>query len=180
MNTVQEQPEPDRQAVHDELARVRTDFHQLLHGASSADLRRRSNGTRWTNEELLFHMLFGYLIVRALLPLVRLFAHLPRGAGKAYARLLAAATRPFDAVNYLGAVGGSRVFNHRRMAAKLDRTLDALERRLDRETPTSLAGGMHFPARWDPFFHGWMTLAELYRYPTRHYDFHRRQLTLDA
>ena len=37
---------------------------------------------------------------------------------------------------------------------------------------------MHYPTRWDPFFTGYMTLADLYRYPTRHYDFHRRQLTL--
>ena len=27
-------------------------------------LTHASNGTRWTNRELLFHMLFGYLIVR--------------------------------------------------------------------------------------------------------------------
>jgi hypothetical protein len=38
--------------------------------------------------------------------------------------------------------------------------------------------GMHCPTRWDPFFTGYMTLADLFRYPTRHYDFHRRQLTL--
>jgi hypothetical protein len=37
---------------------------------------------------------------------------------------------------------------------------------------------MHYPVRWDPFFTGYMTLADLFRYPTQHYDFHRRQLTL--
>ena len=31
---------------------------------------------------------------------------------------------------------------------------------------------------WDPFFTGYMTLAELYRYPTRHFNHHRKQLTL--
>jgi hypothetical protein len=36
--------------------------------ATPADLARRSTVTKWTNEQLLFHMLFGYLIVRALLP----------------------------------------------------------------------------------------------------------------
>jgi hypothetical protein len=29
------------------------------------DLRRRRNGTRWTNRELLFHLLSGYLVVAA-------------------------------------------------------------------------------------------------------------------
>ncbi|MGA5821945.1 hypothetical protein ACPC54_29275 [Kitasatospora sp. NPDC094028] len=37
---------------------------------------------------------------------------------------------------------------------------------------------MHFPTRWDPFLRGTMTIAELYRHPTQHYDFHRGQLTL--
>ncbi|WP_328731952.1 hypothetical protein OHT20_17830 [Streptomyces caniferus] len=39
---------------------------------------------------------------------------------------------------------------------------------------------MHYPVRWDPFFTDFMTLADIYRYPTRHFDFHHRQLTLDA
>jgi hypothetical protein len=39
---------------------------------------------------------------------------------------------------------------------------------------------MPLPTRWDPYFTGWMSLAEVYRYATRHFDHHRRQLTLDA
>jgi hypothetical protein len=38
---------------------------------------------------------------------------------------------------------------------------------------------MHFPVGWDPFFRDTMTLAEVYAYGPRHYDFHRAQLTLD-
>jgi hypothetical protein len=53
----------DRAAVHDELERARIEFRELLDKASAASLRRRSSGTRWTNRQLLFHMLFGYLIV---------------------------------------------------------------------------------------------------------------------
>ena len=37
---------------------------------------------------------------------------------------------------------------------------------------------MHYPATWDPFFASYMTLADLYRYPTRHFRFHQRQLAL--
>jgi hypothetical protein len=36
---------------------------------------------------------------------------------------------------------------------------------------------MHYPTRWDPFFQDFMTLADIYRFPVRHFDFHRRQLT---
>jgi hypothetical protein len=176
--TMLEQPPLDREAVRDELERVRSDFHHLLDEASPVDLRRPSNGTRWTNEQLLFHMLFGYIIVRALLVLVRLLGRLPAGASGAYARLLDRATGPFDTVNYYGARLGARVYSHRRMAAKGDRVIAAVQRRLAKESDASLTRVIHYPVRWDPFFADFMTLAELYRYPTRHYDFHRRQLTL--
>ncbi|GGN89302.1 hypothetical protein GCM10011579_084030 [Streptomyces albiflavescens] len=170
----------DRELIHAELRWASATFHQLLDSATAEDLRRRSDGTRWTNEQLLYHMLFGYMVVRALLPMVRLFGRLPPGASGAWARLLNAATRPFDVINYLGAVGGARVYNRRRMGAKLDRTLAALHRRLEAEPDAVLARTMGFPTRWDPFFRDVMTLEEVYLYPTQHFDFHRAQLTLAA
>ena len=173
-----EVPPWDRQAVHDEFDRVQADFHRLLSQATPAGLARRTDGTKWTNEQLLFHMLFGYMIVRALLPLVTVFGRLPGRVSAAYAGLLNAAARPFDLINYLGPCAAVHVYGHRRMAAKLDRVLAALRRRLDDTRESDLARGMTYPARWDPFFTGYMTLADLFRYPARHYDFHRRQLTL--
>ena len=169
---------PAQSVIHTDYARVGADFRSLLEQAAPEELHRATAGTKWSNEELLFHMLLGYLIVLTLLPLVRLFSRLPSGVGTAYARLLDAATRPFDQVNFLGARVGSRLLNSRRMAAGMDRTLAALEQRYDRETPESLVHGMRFPTRWDPFFGDWMTIADLYSYPTQHYDFHREQLTL--
>ena len=67
----------DRRSIHVELERARTDLHQLVARATSADLRRRTDGTRWTNQQMLWHMAFGYLIVSRLLRLVRLFGRLP-------------------------------------------------------------------------------------------------------
>ncbi|WP_030610898.1 DinB family protein [Streptomyces fulvoviolaceus] len=168
----------NRQATHEEMERTRTTFHQLLDDASEADLRRPTDGTRWTNEQLLFHMLFGYILIRPLLVLMRIFGRLPRGAGRAFARLLDAGTRPFDVVNYLGPLGAAKVLGRRRMGTVFDRVIAGLHRRLDAEREADLALGMHYPTRWDPFFRDVMTVADLYRYPTRHFDFHRRQLTV--
>ncbi|WP_239076059.1 hypothetical protein [Streptomyces sp. SID9913] len=123
--------------------------------------------------------LFGYLIARVLLVLARAFSRLPRRLGRGFARLLVAGTKPFDLVNYLGPCGAARVVSPRRMAAVFDRVTGALERRLAAEAEAGLARGMHYPVRWDPFFKDFMTLADIYRYPTRHFDFHHRQLTLD-
>jgi hypothetical protein len=170
----------DRQTVHEDMERARTTFHHLLHVATDTELRRPSNGTRWTNRQLLFHMLLGYLILRALLMLVRAFDRLPAGASRGYARLLNKATRPFDAVNYMGSRLGGTFLTRRQMLFLLDRVIIKLHRRLDAETDTSLGRGMHYPSRWDPFFKDYMTLADVYRFPTQHFDFHRCQLTLDS
>jgi DinB superfamily len=170
--------EPDRQAVRQEMEQARQAFHDLLDHATVADLRRPTDGTRWTNEQLLFHMLFGYLIVRTLLVLARIFGRLPGGASAAFAWLLDAARTPFNVINYLGSCLGARIIPASHMAARLDRVIAALERHLERETDPALRRGMHYPTSWDPFFTSYMTLYALYRYPTRHFGFHRRQLTL--
>jgi hypothetical protein len=170
--------EPDRRAVREEMERARQTFHRLLDHATVADLRRPSNGTRWTNEQLLFHMLFGYLIVRALLVLARIFSRLPDGASAAFARLLDVAATPFHVINYAGSCVGARIIPSSRMGSKLDRVIAGLQRRLEREPGSALRRGMHYPTSWDPFFTSYMTLSDLYRYPTQHFDFHSRQLTL--
>jgi hypothetical protein len=170
--------ELDREAVREEMERARHEFHRLLDHATVADLRRPSYGTRWTNEQLLFHMLFGYLIVRALLVLARIFGRLPDRASTAFARLLDTARTPFNVVNYAGSRLGARIIPASRMGARLDRVITSLQRRAEREPDSALRRGMHYPTSWDPFFTSYMTLYDLYRYPTKHFDFHSRQLTL--
>ena len=166
----------DPAAVTAEMRRTQTDFHALIAGADPADLRRRTDGTRWTNRQLLWHMVFGYLIVRTLLPLVHLLGRL--GWSRRFAATLNAAHRPFHLINYAGSAGGGLLLTPRRMAAILDATIGALDRRLTAETPASLALAMHFPTRWDPYFRDAMTVLDVYHYGTEHYDHHRRQLTL--
>ena len=168
----------DRAAVRAEMDQARADFRRLVSDATPADLRRPSDGTRWTNQQLLFHMLFGYLIVRALLILARIFGLLPGAASRAFARLLDSAQRPFHLINYLGSCAGARLIPPRRMTPMLNHVIAALQQHLERETGSALRRGMHYPATWDPFFASYMTLADIYRYPTRHFRFHQRQLTL--
>ena len=172
-------PPTDRASIHAELERARDDLHLLIATATPAGLRRRTDGTRWTNQQLLWHMAFGYLIVLRLLPLVRLFGRLPDSYSRAFAAVLNAGTRPFHLVNYLGPVGGALVFHGPRLGRQLDRTIGRLHRRLDAESEEALGRRMHFPVGWDPFFRDTMTLEQVYRYGTQHYDFHRAQLTLE-
>ncbi|WCI07879.1 hypothetical protein PJ267_14630 [Arthrobacter sp. OVS8] len=47
-------------------------------------------------------MVFGYIVVLALLPLVRVFGRLPDSVNRGFAWLLNAGTVPFDIINYWG------------------------------------------------------------------------------
>jgi DinB superfamily len=168
----------DKAAVVEEMERARADFHRLLDSATSADLRAPSNGTRWTNEQLLYHMLFGYLVVRTVLILVRILARAPDGVSRVFAGMLNSATRPFHTVNYIGSLVGARILGHAGMERLLDRVVRRLQTRLQRDSDAELRRGMHFPVGWDPYFTDYMTIGDVYHYATQHYDHHRRQLTL--
>lgn len=171
------QPVPPSQ-IHSEFDRARTEFRQLVQAADRADLARRSNGTRWTNQQLLFHMLFGYLITRNLLIVVKTVSRLPVPVQRGFAGLLNAGTRPFHLINYWGSCAGARFVPLARMSGWLDAVTASLHRHLDAETDAKLARSMAFPTRWDPFFTPRMTLGEVYHYATQHFDFHRQQLTI--
>jgi hypothetical protein len=174
------EPLIDRSALAADFERVRTDFQHLLAIANDGDWKKPTSGTRWTNEQLLFHMVFGYMVVRRLLFLVHAFGRLPDGVSRNFARVLDAATRPFHVINYYGSCAAALVFNRRRMSKKMDRVIDKLEGSLARESVNAFRRGMHYPPRWDPYFRNYMTLVDVYDYPGRHYDHHRRQLTLSA
>ena len=64
------------------------------------------------------------------------------------------------------------------MPVMLDHVIGVLQRRLKHETCADLGRGMYYPTSWDPFFAEYMTLAQIYHYPTQHFRHHQRQLTL--
>ena len=167
-----------RQDVRTELDRVRRDFSDLVANSTSATLARRSNGTRWTNRQLLFHMLFGYLITRNLRVIVKLVPRLPLAAQRGFAASLDATTKPFDVINYWGSCGGGRILSPKRMDSWMGRVVASLRRHLDQESDVALNRSMPFPSRWDPYFTKNMNLLDVYHYATLHYDHHRAQLTL--
>jgi hypothetical protein len=160
-----------------DLQRAATDFYDLIDSATVVELRAPTNGTKWTNEQLLFHMLFGFLLARALLVLVKASGRLPDVVSRAFAAVLNAGTRPFHVINYVVALPGPRVLSGRTMGKLMDRTIRHLRAGLKRESDRSLVLAMHFPVGWDPYFKDVMTVADVYAFPTQHYDHHRRQLT---
>ena len=170
----------DRAGLSADMENARIEFHRLLGVAGPDDWGRPTRGTRWTNEQLLFHMVFGYMVVQRLLILVKVFNRLPDAVGRNFALILNAATKPFDVINYYGSCAAALAYNRRRMGAKMDRVIAALQCKLAQESDDAPQRGMHFPSRWDPFFKDYMTRADVYRFPGQHFDFHAHQLTLTA
>lgn len=170
----------DRAAIAADLIACRDDLHHLLATATPERLGARSNGTAWTNEQLLFHMVFGFLIVRTLIPLVRAVSALPPSAGRGFARVLDSGRVPFHWINYAGSCVGALVFNHARMGRLCDHTIDHLVASLEAEPNQRLGRGMPFPTSWDPYFQTYMRLADVYAYPVLHFVHHRAQLTLSS
>jgi hypothetical protein len=91
-----------------------------------------------TNEQLLCHMVFGYMVVQRLLILVYVFSRLPDSASRGFARALNAGTPLFDRINYYGTNLAALVYNRKRMGKKLDRVINALQRSLARQDERSL------------------------------------------
>ena len=114
--------------------------------------------------------------------LVRVFSRLPDPIGHGFARALDAGTPVFHQINYLGSCAGPRpiVQPPPDGGRRCDRVIAKLQHSLSKESETNHAGrSMAFPVRWDPFFtRDHDPPEQVYRYPGKHFDFHRAQLTL--
>jgi hypothetical protein len=162
--------------VRAELETARQEFHALLATLADGDWRQPSHNPGWTNGEVVVHIFLGFQLLVVLVPLVRLWGHLPVGASHRFAQLLNAGTGPFNRLNAMGArVGGRRVTR-----PGLGPRYDRLHRRLVRMVATMPDGawqrGMCYPTRWDASFAAYLTVAETFTMPIRHLRFHRDQL----
>ena len=162
--------------IRAELEATRTVFHTLLASFSESDLRRQSRNPGWTNGEILTHMAFGFIILNALLPMARLWGHLPRWTSKIFASTLNAFTTPFNWINALGARLQARVFTRQQIGRVYDWVHFSLMKQLERIKDDEWERGMYYPTRWDPNFHDFMTIRDLFHYPIRHFNFHLDQL----
>ena len=93
--------------------------------------------------------------------------------------MLTSGTRSFHHINYLGSVRwGAGVPRATAYPAARPYDQPGSAAALMPSPEAALARRMDFPVGWDSFFRDTMTLEEVYRYGTQHYDFHRAQLTL--
>ena len=169
-------PQETKNLLRAEYETTRAVFHALLDSLLEDDLRRQSRNPGWTNGEILAHMTFGFIVLMALLPMARLWGHLPGWTSKRFAGLLNALTVPFNLVNALGARLQARVFTYQRIGAAYDRVHFSLMKQIHSIQEEEWERGMHYPTRWDPNFSDFMTIEKLFHYPVVHFNFHREQI----
>jgi hypothetical protein len=165
-----------RESILTQLNTARTSFHTLLDSLSEQDFQKQSLNPGWTNGEILAHITFGFIIVNVLLPMARLWGHLPKRSSKWFAWLLNTFTGPFNWINALGARGQGKVFTHHRIGKIFDRAYFSLLKKVDSIQTKEWEQGMYYPTKWDSNFDEFMTLEKLFHYPVIHFNFHLSQI----
>src|SRR5574339_401945 len=93
-------------STHDE-------FHALLESISEEDWKKQSLNSRWSNGEIFAHILFGFIILNALLPMARIWGKFPKETSRPFAQFLNFVTKPFNWINALGARVQGKIFTYR-------------------------------------------------------------------
>lgn len=73
---------------------------------------------------------------------------------------------------------GGRLFTEARMGRQMEADTAKILRFYDHASPDEMGRGMTIPPSWDPYFSTWMDRAQLMTWAPKHYQHHRRQLTL--
>ncbi len=169
-------PEETKMTIRAELDATRTTFHALLASLSENDLHRPSHNSGWANGEILVHMLFGFVILNALLPMARLWGRLPPWSSRPLAWLLNAFAGLFNWLNALGARLQARIFTCQALGKLFDRAYGLLIRQIDSIQSGEWDHGMYYPTHWDSNFSDFMTIEKLLHYMVDHFNFHLRQI----
>ncbi|WP_369046195.1 DinB family protein [Sinomonas sp. P10A9] len=167
-----------RDAVRDGLLWIADDFTRIVDGLDPAELGSPTRGTRWTNRQLLFHLVLGQKITGASIPLIGTFARMPPGVSRSWSRLLEACSRPYNWINWAGSAAAGQLLTPAMMRGMMDRTTRAILSWYDRAEDEALTRGMSMPRSWDPYFEPWMSRRDVLEWAPKHYRHHRAQLTL--
>lgn len=152
------------------------ELHALLASISEEDWHKRSLNAGWSNGEIFAHILFGFIILNALLPMARLWGKFPKATSKPFAQLLNFMTKPFNWINALGARGQGKVFTYRRIGKIFDKVHTSLMAKAKTIHDDEWQKGIYFPTQWDANFSDFMTLEKLFLYPIAHFKFHQNQI----
>jgi len=165
-----------RAHLRSELEAARLEFRDMVASTAGQSWATPSHNPGWTNGQLLFHVLLGFILVLPLAGILVFFGHLPAACSRSFAAILNFSTPLFNRLNAVGPRGGARLLGQEGLITKFDQVHRAILERLEHVRPADWALAMHYPTRWDTRFKTPMRLEDLFRYPVDHLRHHRRQL----
>jgi len=142
--------ETRRARLRSDLEAARQEFHDMVASTSVQSWAKPSDNPGWTNGQLLFHVLLGFILVHPLAGILVLFGHLPPIYSRIFAAILNFSTPLFNLINAVGPRAGARLLGRAGLIRKFDQAHRAILERLDRVRPTDWRLAMHYPTRWDP------------------------------
>ncbi|MEP6850493.1 MAG: DinB family protein [Acidobacteriota bacterium] len=163
--------------VRAELEIASCRFHALLDSLSPTDWDAPSLNPAWTNGQLVYHMLFAFMLVPSLFWMIKFWSRLPSGYSRRFAQFLNFTTPVFNRVNALGPRGQAFVFGRNRAGAIYDRIQRSILEKVNSLGDDQWTAGMHYPRRWDPTFGDFMTFEALFKYPPAHFEHHLSHLS---
>ena len=169
-------PAIPRARLRADLVAARLEFRAMVNAVSDRAWAEPSLNPGWSNGQLLFHVLFGFILVLPLSRLLVFFGHLPDVCSRSFAGALNLSTQVVNRINVLGPRIGARLLDRATIMNKFDHVHGAVVARLDRARARDWTLTMRYPTRWDPRFHTQMRLADLFQYPVDHLRHHRSQL----
>ena len=165
-----------RARLEAELGVAYQEFHAMVAAISEQGWSESSRNPAWTNGQLVFHVVLGFILVLPLARLLIVFGHLPRVCGRAFAGLLNFVTPLFHRINALGPQAAARIMGRAGVVRRFELVHAAVVRRLSKVSDQQWDLTMPYPTRWDPRFRQDMQLEDLFMYPILHLRHHRGQL----
>ena len=169
-----------RERVRTGLEAAHRRFHALLDSLSEADWTAPSRNPAWTNGQLVYHILFAFVLIPALFWMIKFWSRLPSRYSRRFAQILNFSTPVFNRINAIGPRGQALVFGRKRAGAIFDRVYRSILKKVDSLRGDEWSAGMHYPRRWDPTFGDFMTFEDLFKYPPAHFEHHLSQLSADS
>jgi hypothetical protein len=168
--------EKRREHLRSDLEAAQQEFYDMVASISEQSWAKPSDNPGWTNGQLLFHVLLGFILVLPLAGIMVFFGHLPAVCSRIFAAILNFSTPLFNRINAVGPRAGASLVGRAGLINRFDQVHGAILERLDRVRPGDWPLAMHYPTRWDPRFKTPMHIEDLFRYPVEHLRHHRHQL----
>ena len=169
--------EARRAQLRADLELARQEFHTLVSSIPDQAWTQPSRNAGWNNDQLVFHILLGFILVQPLSFVLIFFGHLPDVCSQIFAGILNLATPLFNLINKIGPRFAARWLGRAGIVRKFDQISDALVKQLDHSKPGHWVLSMRYPTRWDPRFKDDMHLEEVFRYAIAHLHHHSAQIT---